>query len=243
MRFGCAGLRLAPLLLLPGLTVFGWAPGLVRIVLWLVFATLLAALSPAIAMPDHGVALAALLGREFLLGLALAFAIALPAAALAFAGRLADTQAGFGAAQVLNPGLEGEADSLIGNALAITAAVLFVSLDLHVQLLQFLVSSLQLVPLGGAGEAAGPAGLLRAMSLQFLLGLLVVLPVVVAMFAMDIAAAYATRSMPQANAYFLALPLKVFAAILVLAATVRHLPMLIGRMYTAAFDQLPSVLR
>lgn len=243
MRFGCAGLRLTPLLALPGLTVLGWAPGLIRIVVLLGAAALFTALSPALTLPEAPISYALVLGREFLLGLALAFAVALPAAALAFAGRLADTQSGFSAAQVLNPGLEGEADSLIGNALALSAMVLFVSLDLHVQLLGLLAASLQVLPLGADMQGATSTTLLGAMGLQFTLGLLVVLPVVIAMFAIDVASAYATRSMPQANAYFLALPLKVVAAILILAATLRHLPTLIGRMYEASFDVLPGLLR
>ena len=51
----------------------------------------------------------------------------------------------------------------------------------------------------------------------------------------------ATRSMPQANVYFLALPLKVAIALLLLALTLSFAPTLVGRVYGDAFERLPAV--
>ncbi|MGH8105701.1 MAG: flagellar biosynthetic protein FliR [Arenimonas sp.] len=47
--------------------------------------------------------------------------------------------------------------------------------------------------------------------------------------------------MPQANVYFLALPLKVAIAFLLLAMTLPFMPTLIGRLYQDAFARVPAV--
>lgn len=244
MRFLSAGLRLTPLVMIPSLTVLAWAPTLVRLAVLLVLAASLAMIAPFDPhLPSSNLLQWAIaLSQEFLMGLLLAFAVALPAAALSFAGRLADTQSGFSAANIINPSIEREAESLIGTALALSATVLFFALDLHLQLLAVLVDMLALHPLGTAVWTGNADTLLHAVSTQFTLGLMVAAPVSLAMFAVDLGTAYATRSMPQANVYFLALPFKVFAALLVLATTAKHLPHLIGRMYSESVFSLPRLL-
>lgn len=61
---------------------------------------------------------------------------------------------------------------------------------------------------------------------SFLLGFMVVLPVILSLLLVDVGVAYATRSMPQANVYFLALPLKLLAAIGLVIATLPFVPTL-----------------
>jgi flagellar biosynthetic protein FliR len=47
--------------------------------------------------------------------------------------------------------------------------------------------------------------------------------------------------MPQANVYFVALPLKVLSAFVLLAGALRWAPQLIGRLYRDAFSTLPGL--
>ena len=67
-------------------------------------------------------------------------------------------------------------------------------------------------------------------------------PVLVGLFAVDVGVAYATRSMPQANVFFLALPLKVLVAILLMVASLRYAPALMLRLYQDAFTRVPAML-
>jgi flagellar biosynthetic protein FliR len=61
------------------------------------------------------------------------------------------------------------------------------------------------------------------------------------LFAIDLIVAYASRSMPQANAYFVALPIKVLAGFMLLAGSLRYAPPLIERMYRDAFTVFSPV--
>jgi flagellar biosynthetic protein FliR len=61
------------------------------------------------------------------------------------------------------------------------------------------------------------------------------------LFAIDLVAAYASRSMPQANIYFVSLPIKVMAGFVLLAGSLRYAPPLIERLYRDAFTVLPRL--
>lgn len=241
--FALACFRLLPLLVLPGLSPLAWAPGLVRIAVLMVFAAVLSLvgpITPETLSLQSPLSLAISFLLEFVLGLAFALAMFMPVAALHFAARLADTQAGFSAANILNPGLPQESASVMGAALAMAAGVLFFLLNIHLDLLELLTGMLDLAPLGASMLNLSPNKLLGLMSVQFMAGFLLLAPVILGVFAIDVGAAFATRSMPQANVYFLVLPLKVGAAIVVFAATARHIPLLLERMYATSLRALPS---
>ncbi|HZR33832.1 MAG TPA: flagellar biosynthetic protein FliR, partial [Nevskia sp.] len=70
-------------------------------------------------------------------------------------------------------------------------------------------------------------------ALLFAYGLALVMPVVVGLFLVDVTIAVVSRSMPQINIYFVALPLKVFAGLALLAAAVSYMLPLAGRVLTS----------
>jgi len=242
--FAFAMLRYLPVMVLPGLSPLSWAPAFVRIVLLLAFAWLsVLALPETPAIDTRGWPLALLLGAlgELLIGVVFGLGFMLPNAALHTSGWLLDMQAGLGAATLFNPG-SGSGESLLGHALMLASTVLFFTLDLHVLLFKAIAASHSWMPLGTLSLRVQPEAFFALLGSSFLSGLMVVAPVVIGLFCVDLAIAYASRSMPQANIYFLALPLKVAVAIGLLALALAHAPTLIGRLFRDAFDQVPAVL-
>ena len=242
-QFLLAMVRYLPATAMTGLTPLRWAPPMVRVVLAMVLAWLTVQAQPLQMVPPQGGAVGwvAMLAGELMVGLAFGLAVMLPQAALHLGGWLIDIQAGASAAVLFNPAAQGETQSLLGTALMLVGTVLFFTLDLHLDLYRMLVSSAHVLPLGQGGrlQAEGLFGLLGS---SFLLGLVVVAPVVLALLAVDMGAAYATRSMPQANVYFLALPLKMMVALLMMMATLPFVPALFERMYRDALNRVPSLL-
>jgi flagellar biosynthetic protein FliR len=240
--FAC--LRYTPVLAIPALSPLSWAPGVVRVVLLLSLAWLTVAASPAVDLSlalRNPVTLLLACASELLIGLTFGLVILLPQAGLGMAARLADMQAGLSAAAIFNPGGQNEPESLLGTLIILAATVLFFTLDLHVALFGMLTASVQALPLGGLGLHLDLDGFMAMLGASFLLGLSVLAPVILGLFVVDVGVAYATRSMPQANVYFLALPLKVAMALLLLATTLAFAPTLIGRLFQDAFARLPAV--
>ncbi len=230
---GLAAVRYSPLLALPGLSPFAWAPASIRVVLLMALSLGMALLAPvAIDAPVlDGARWVAAVGSELVVGLCLAFAVLVPLAAVSFFGRVIDVQAGFGAAALLNPAASAEGEALIGMALNLLFIALFFALDLHQDLLRFLVASVTLVPLGSVVHLPEPASVAAALSIQFALAVVVVAPVLIGLFVIDVSVAYSTRSMPQANVFFLSLPVKIAAALALLALSLRAAPELVSRMF------------
>ena len=238
-----AFLRYLPPIALPALTPLRWAPPMVRIVLALAMAWL-----TVLAMPIDAAAarqpinwIAAVAG-ELTIGLVFGLVLLIPQAALHMSGWLVDVQAGLSAATLFNPGGQGDMQSMLGSALMLLATVLFFTLDLHLDLYRALVASVQVLPVGRTGAHLDLSAFLGLLGSSFVLALMVVAPVLLGLFAVDVGVAYATRSMPQANVYFLELPLKIAVALLLMAATLPFVPAMLGRLFRDAFARIPLLL-
>nr|WP_279237500.1 flagellar biosynthetic protein FliR [Dyella sedimenti] len=233
--------RFAPLLMVPAFGFMAWVPGMVRVVVLLVLSMTVAGVAGASSAPsdmmDSPLLFGLALGGESLVGLTFALAVVLPAAALGFASRMVDIQSGLAAASLLNPSTH-TSESLFGTLVQWGGTITFFVLGLHLVLLRGVVSSVELVPLGSGRWLLSPAAFMGLLSSQFLLGIMVVLPVILGLFAIDLGTAYASRSMPQANIYFVALPLKLLAGFALLASTLKFAPALIGRLFHGAFSAL-----
>jgi flagellar biosynthetic protein FliR len=242
--FAFASLRYLPVLAIPAISPLSWAPATIRLTLLFALSWMTVLASPTIPSQPYwqnsvGLTLACL--SELVIGLTFGLSLLLPAAALGMSARLADTQAGLSAASLFNPSGQHEPESMFGTIVLLAATVLFFTLDLHLILFQALVTSTKMLPLGAMGLHLDFGGFLAMVSAAFLLGLAVLAPVIIGLLAVDVGVAYATRSMPQANVYFLALPLKVAVALLLLAMTLAFAPTTIGRLYQDAFARLPAV--
>ena len=240
-----AFLRYLPPLVLPALTPMRWAPALVRIVMALALAWLtVLALPLDAATPtrlDGMYWVVAAMG-ELTIGFAFGLVVMVPQAALHVSGWLLDVQAGLSAATLFNPGAQGDMQSMLGTALALLTTVLFFTLDLHLELYRALVASTRVLPLGEMAVRPDASALFGLLGSSFLLALVVVAPVMLGLFAVDVGVAYATRSMPQANVYFLMLPLKIVIALLLLMATLPFVPAMIERLFRDAFARAPALL-
>ena len=243
--FVLASLRYLPVMVLPGLSPLAWAPVFVRVVVMLAFAWLTVLSVPPgyeldVAAWPLGLLLAAL--GELLIGTVFGLAFLLPNAALHTAGWVVDMQAGMGAATLFNPTSGNDAESLLGRAIMLSAMVLFFSLGLHLLLFKGIASSMHWLPLGQVGLRVDAEGFLRMLGSSFMMGVMVAAPVIIGLFCIDLGIGYASRSMPQANVYFLALPLKVAIAMGLMALTLAYVPVLMGRLFHGAIGQVPAAL-
>lgn len=235
--------RFSPLLMVPAFTPFAWVPAYVRVTVLLALVLIAVgthtAPVPTLSTNAPLPFVLALVG-ESLLGFSLSLAVVLPAAALGFSASVVDMQSGIAAASLFNPSTH-VTQALIGTVVQWAGMVVFFASGLHLLLLQGLVDSIRIVPLGEGRLVLSSENFVAMLSSQFLLGMMVVVPVVLGLFAIDLAVAYASRSMPQANVYFVALPLKVLSAFVLLAGALRWAPELIGRLYRDAFSSLPGL--
>lgn len=235
--FFLAVLRLAPLFLLPRISPFFRTPVIIRLILIVATSLLLVAVQPqsaSIALPKNAPEAVVNLLGESLVGLALALALYMAFAVLDFYGHLVDLQIGFGAAGIFDPTTQ-SAGALLGSALTLTGVVLFFSFGFHRQMVRGLAASVVAVPLGSPITLQNPIWLVELISRAFLFGLLIVAPVVIGLFLIDLSIAFSSRMMPQVNVYFLGLPLKIGLGLVLLALSLNYAGPAIARLFQEGF--------
>jgi len=216
-------IRLLPLLVVSPLVFFSRIPLTIRFVLSLALASVFASALPSLQAP--ALSLPVLLG-ELLLGVVMAFGFHAAHAGLDMAGRLVDTQIGLNASGVFDP-TTSNVTSIIADFIGLAFALLFVVLNMHHELLRVMSGVLLVIPPGSVSELSLSSSLASVLTQQFLLAFMMLMPVILGLWLTDMAFALLSRSMPQANIYFLALPIKLGLGVFLLLLT---LPMLVQRM-------------
>jgi flagellar biosynthesis protein FliR len=179
-----------------------------------------------------------LIGREVLLGAALAMAASMVFIGVRMAGNLLGIQMGFSIVNVFDPNTASEV-SLVGQLQELLAIFIFLLVDGHHFLLRALSFSLQRVPPGGNLAPAALAGALLPMAgTMFVTTLQVGAPVLGALFLTDAALGFVARAVPQMNVFIVGIPVKIGVGLLLLIATAP----LFARLMTWHFSVLEGQL-
>lgn len=213
-------LRAAPLLLVPGLSPFSRAPLSARLALTLAVALIAPTAMATDRVPETTLAAGVVLVGEFAVGVLLVMPVRVALGALEMAGAVIDLQTGAAAAAVIDPTTQ-VPHSVMAGALELLGLTLFFAFGLHTLAVQGLVGSYAVLPDAGALLHLDPGSVFELIGTLFALALLVVAPVIVALLLADVLLAYGARLMPQANVYFIGLPVKLALGMFILAVTLR----------------------
>lgn len=214
-------------------------PARVRVCLVLALAACLAPPIPAsLYATDTALLLSA--ASELLLGLMIAFAFQAAFAALSFAGRVLDVQAGYGLAMVIDPGSRSQAP-MFGTILVLVAGLVFFATNGHLDLLRLLAALVEVLPVGRAHLSGDPQAFMGYFGMVMGLGLAAVAAVIVTLFLIDLSIAFLSRALPQMNALMLGLQIKTIATLVVMALSTGLLAPVAMRLTSAALGFVPSL--
>lgn len=134
-----------------------------------------------------------------------------------FAGQLVSQQTGLGFASLVDP-QSGAQVPVLAHLFIMLVTLLFFSIDAHLVLISLLADSFRLLPVGPVGiTAAGADVIMRWTADLVAAGLLLALPVVVALLAINFALGVMGRAAPQLNIFAVGFPVMiVFGMVLVL---------------------------
>lgn len=173
---------------------------------------------------------------ELFLGLAMAFGFYCAFGSIMVAGRVLDFQAGFGAAQLLNPATNAS-NPLFGTVFSLLAVVLFFLSDAYLWAIKGFAFGLQMVPVGHATLQQMPWEILLAQfGINYSFGLILCAPVVAVLLLVDTGIAVMGRTMPAMNVYFLFLPLKIGIALALTAIATLHMGPVFEALFRGVFD-------
>lgn len=215
-------------------TVFGPSqiPAPARVMISLTLGALIVSATGVRAAPvDSLDQLLAESAGEVVIGAALAGGFLIALAAADIAGRVLDTQAGFGIASIFNP-TTGSVASLLGTLLGMSALCLFLAMNGHYVLIRALAESARALPPGSVWTSMDWQAAIEQGGVMFGYGLALAAPVMCALLLADVAMAIMARSLPQLNVFVMGFPLKIMMVLAGLAVSVR----LSGLVLRALFD-------
>lgn len=159
--------------------------------------------------------------KEVFIGLILGFVISKLFYAMEVAGRLIDTVRGSSMAEVMVP-QSGTRATPFGDLLYQLLIVFFMALGGHRFFIEYYALSFEKLPLNYAIRLADDAMLpffeyiIRLTAELVMLGVLVAAPVVAATFISDVVFGILNRVAPQLNAYFMSMPVKAIAGVILM---------------------------
>lgn len=146
---------------------------------------------------------------EFAIGLSIGYIASLLFASINLAGQMIDMQMGFGIVNVVDP-QSGAQMPVMGTFKYFLTMFFYLSMNGHILLLDALMKSYQIIPLGNFTVELGTINfLLYATSNLFVIALKIALPYVGALFATDFILGIIARTVPQMNVFMIGMPLKI----------------------------------
>lgn len=213
-------------------------PARVRVMLAGTLALALAPILPPVpAWQGFDAAVVLGVARELAIGLAIGFLLRLIFEAGALAGELVSQGTGLSFAQMSDP-LRGVTSGVISQWFYLGFGLLFFAANGHLALVQLLVDSYHAVPVGTAlPDPQAFAETAPAFMLQVLRGgVLLALPLMVAMLAVNLAFGALAKAAPALNPIQLGLPVSVLLGLFLLAMLAGEMGPPVQRMFDAAFD-------
>ncbi len=212
--------RLLPIFVVAPVGAFRRVPVMVRVIVTIMLSLILTAgvLANETAKEQYVVNFGNVLS-EFLVGMSLAFSFHAATAAVQTMGQVIDMQIGFAAGALFDPSTE-QMVSPTGEVFSLALVMVFVALDIHHDLLHAFSHMLSLLPPGA--EVSWSENWFKILASHFVLGLIIVSPVILVLWLADLMLALVSRSLPQAQIYFVGLPAKIGIGLITLSWFVKN---------------------
>jgi len=168
--------------------------------------------------------------KEVAMGVALGFAVLLLFVGIQFAGQLVGLQMGFGIVNVIDPQSSNQV-SIIGQYLNILAVLILLTTNGHHMILKGLVSSFDVVPLGGVELKASVAAKMIVLTSQaFIVAVKIAAPILLSLFLVSVALGILARTVPQMNVFIVGFPVQIAVGLTALIVALPMFFVLLGRL-------------
>ena len=169
--------------------------------------------------PTDVFALGALLLREVMVGLILAFITQIIFSAVEFSGQILGMQMGFTMSSIIDPSM-GNQTQIMSVMQTLLATLMFFSLNIHHIFIRAIIDSFSTIPIGGWHlNAEIISFLVRRTTDVFIIGVRLAAPVMVSLLLTSVALGIMARSFPQMNIFMISMPLNIGIGFVVLGVT------------------------
>ncbi len=212
--------------------------GLAFFLAWMVAPLVPAAASVPIDSPQALLVAA----QQLLIGFVLGFAMRLVLAGIEAAGQIIGLSMGLGFAVFFDPQNSAQTP-VMGQVMSVFALLVFFAINGHLLVIAGLVESFHILPIGDGLAGAGFAAVAQAAGQIFLVGVLLSLPVVVAILIANVAFGILTRAAPQLNIFAVGFPITILAGFLLLLLALPYVQPHVARLWETGALQALELLQ
>ncbi|MFS2319184.1 flagellar biosynthetic protein FliR [Maricaulis sp. D1M11] len=236
-------LRIGPVLAFAPPFTLMRIPSSVRVLLALALSGwLVATTEAATVFTGFGPRWVGVIAIELMMGILIALSLQMTFAAVSFAGKAIDIQAGFGLAGLADPTLRGQMPLVGGLFMYALAAVFFATGGVH-ELLGIWAISVERIPPGSLVFSPDLPVLVTFFSQTFVLALGLASVVFLTLFLLDLTIAFMSRTLPQMNVLLLGFQVKTLAVLLTLPVVFSVSGVTLLRLLRLAMETTPELLR
>lgn len=217
-------------------------PRRVKICLGLAITLLVAPYLPVTQTPLFSVGGVWLILQQLLIGAALGFTMQLAFAAVRLSGELIGMQMGLAFATFFDP-TGGPNMQVLARFLNIMAMLLFMAFNGHLWMISLIADSFYTLPISPAPlNGDGFLGLARAGSLIFINGIMLALPLITLLLALNISLGLLNRVAPQLTVFVIGFPLTLTIGIMTVGMLLFLLAPFTEHLFSEIFNVLAEVL-
>ncbi|HEY4280315.1 MAG TPA: flagellar biosynthetic protein FliR [Conexibacter sp.] len=174
-------------------------------------------------IPNDALAIAGLVVKELLVGLAFSLCIAILFAAIEAGGSILDFMIGFSFGATIDP-LTGNNTAVISRLYNLVAIAIFIAINGDAWLIQGMSRTFALVPLTSTPDFSSISqGVVQVFTTIFASALEVAAPVLIATLLTDVGFGLVTKVVPQLNVFAVGFPVKVIVGLLVVGISLPFL--------------------
>lgn len=217
-------------------------PVQVKLVLGVMLALIVAPTIPALPGADPlSLSGIMVLAQQMVIGMAMGFIMRMVFASVEMAGEVSGLTMGLGFATFFDPQTQGRS-SAIAQFLVLLATLLFVTLNVHLSLLETLVASFQTIPISTTLDAGFSFQKLAIWGEQiFSTGMRLSLPIVAALLVTNVALGILTRAAPQLNLFGIGFPITIGVGFLMLGLILPYLLLPIENAFAQGIAAIQSL--
>ena len=182
-----------------------------------------------------------ILGQQIFIGAAIGFTIRLVFAAVDLAGSFIGMQMGLSFALFFDPNSGGQS-AVLADFMSMVAALLFLSLDGHLILVELVVRSFEWLPVSAELQGQGWSFIPRAGAAIFSTGLLLSLPMLAVLLVSNTAMGILTRASPQLNLFAVGFPVTMLLGFFALTLLMGNVGPVFRNLFERGFDAVPMLL-
>jgi flagellar biosynthetic protein FliR len=202
---------------------------------------LIPAASVSLATDTHSLQILILIVKEFLVGFAMGLVGQLIFAGIKMSGELMSVNTGLSFASVVDPVNQGR-NSIVAQLFGLFSILVFIGIGGDTYYIQALAKSFSIVPVGSGDFAMAAPVFIELATYLFVVGVQMAAPFIVVLFLLDMSFAIFARIMPQANIFFIALPLKVGVGFILLLLILPFAPPAFRHFFSEIWVYLDKML-